>query len=142
MELKKDYNVLSQSLMGYSIYGYHFNSTYQKIKFTKLLLNYYPHLKIKFEYALSYGLMLYLLKFQKMLNQKKQINENFSKLSTAIHDNRIKLELHLSIYIQQYKLNILNYIYMKKFKFILLYNIYIQKIILCYYSLINLFSKY
>jgi len=153
MDLTKDYNVLSQSLIGYSIYGYHFNSSYQRIRYTKLLLKYYPHLKAKFEYALGYGLILYLLKIKNIFdqgfyiqdfyhNQKRKIKNNISDISTAVHINKIKVEMTLSVYSQNFKLNILNYIYMKKFRLMLLYNIYIQKIILCYYSFINLFSKY
>jgi len=153
MDLVKDYNLLSQSIVGYSIYRYHFNSSYQKIKYTKFLLNYYPHLKTKFEYALLYGMMVYLQKLKQLLNQKEyiqniyknkknQLKNNISNISNTIHGNRIKLELEIDMYLQRYKLNILNFFYMKKFKIILLYNIYIQKIILCYYTIINYINKY
>jgi len=154
MNIMNDYGILSQSLLGYSLYQYRFNSSYQKIKLTKLLLNYYPHLKLKFKYAIGYCMLLYIQKIhqeffnQKNMikntyrNQKIQMKNSLSNISYSIYGKRVNIELVLSIYCQRWKLNIINYFYMKKFKYMLLYNIYIQKIILCYYSILNTFNLY
>ncbi|ORX61160.1 hypothetical protein BCR36DRAFT_439720 [Piromyces finnis] len=153
MGLINDYNLLSQSIVGYSIYGYHFDSSYQKIKYTKFLLNYYPHLKIKFKYALLYGLTVYLRKFKEKLYQKDfiqkvyddnktKLKNNITNIANIIHGNKLKLELKINVHIQKCRLNLINSFYMKKFKILLLYNIYIQKIILCYYSIVNYINKY
>jgi len=142
MNITKDYGVLSQSLLGYSLYQYRFNSSYQKIKLTKLLLNYYPHLKLKFKYAIGYCILLYIQKIRQVFfnqktyikntyrNQKIQIKNSISNISYSMYGRKENFELVLSIYCQRWKLNIINYFYMKKFKYTLLYNIYIQKIIL------------